>query len=352
MIGLVRFKKHVDKWQNYVNVKYMLTLGIETSCDDTSVAIYDNKKGMLYNKRHSQLELHNRYGGVFPELASRDHQVHLLPLFDDALHATDLSATDIDVIAYTAGPGLIGSLFVGASFAHGLGLSLNKPVIPVHHHLAHIEIARYQSAELTYPYLALLVSGGHTFIILLKAINVCEVIGSTVDDAVGEALDKSARIMSLPYPGGPEIERLANQVSETELKLPRPMLKDPGLSMSFSGLKTAVINTFNDNQYSSEEIAFALQKAIADVLVIKTKRALKLNDVKHLVFCGGVAANKYLGDQLKDVCHSKNISCHIPEMSYCTDNGAMVAFTGSELYLAGAYDTERFVEPGWSLNDI
>lgn len=330
----------------------MITLGIETSCDDTSIAIYDDQAGMKYNKRHSQLELHNRYGGVLPELASRDHQVHLLPLFDDSLKSTHLSPEDIDVIAYTAGPGLVGSLFVGASFAHGLGISLSKPVIPVHHHLAHIEIARLQSSTLTYPYLALLVSGGHTFLILLKAIDDCEVLGSTVDDAVGEALDKSARIMSLPYPGGPEIEILANKIHETKLQLPRPMLKDPGLNMSFSGLKTAVINTYTENNYSAEEIAYALQKAIADVLVIKTKRAINNTDIKHLVFCGGVAANQYIGDALKVLCKDKGISCHIPEIPYCTDNGAMVAFTGSELYRQGKYNVNRFVEPGWALNDL
>ena len=310
----------------------MITLGIETSCDDTSIAIYDEQRGMLYNKRHSQLDLHNRYGGVFPELASRDHQVHLLPLFDDALKSTQLSQEAIDVIAYTAGPGLVGSLFVGASFAHGLALSLNKPIVPVHHHLAHIEIARLQSPTLTYPYLALLVSGGHTYLIKLKSISDCKVIGATVDDAVGEALDKSARVMSLPYPGGPEIEVLANTVSDTTLTLPRPMLKDPGLNMSFSGLKTAVINTCHAKTYSEAEIAYALQKAIADVLVIKTKRAIEKTQVKHLVFCGGVAANKYLGNALQNLCKKRKITCHIPEMSYCTDNGAMVAFAGEGLF--------------------
>ena len=330
----------------------MITLGIETSCDDTSIAIYDEQRGMIYNKRHSQLDLHNRYGGVFPELASRDHQVHLLPLFDDALKSTQLSQEAIDVIAYTAGPGLVGSLFVGASFAHGLALSLNKPIVPVHHHLAHIEIARLQSSTLTYPYLALLVSGGHTYLIKLKSISECEVIGSTVDDAVGEALDKSARVMSLPYPGGPEIEVLASTVSDTTLTLPRPMLKDPGLNMSFSGLKTAVINTCHAKTYSEAEIAYALQKAIADVLVIKTKRAIEKTQVEHLVFCGGVAANKYLGHAMQNLCKKRKITCHIPQKSYCTDNGAMVAFTGAELYRSGIYNTARFVEPGWSLHDL
>lgn len=330
----------------------MITLGIETSCDDTSIAIYDDKLGMRYNKRHSQLELHNRYGGVFPELASRDHQVHLLPLFDDAIKQCKLSPKAIDVIAYTAGPGLVGSLFVGASFAHGLALSLSKPIVSVHHHLAHIEIARLESPEISYPYMALLVSGGHTFLILVKSINACEILGSTVDDAVGEALDKSARIMSLSYPGGPEIESLAKTVNETDLLLPRPMLKDPGLNMSFSGLKTAVINTFENESYTPAEISFALQKSIADVLVIKSKRAIKVTGVKQLVFCGGVAANKYLGQALRHMCDKKGVTCYIPEISYCTDNGAMVAFTGSELYRNGMCQTERFVEPGWSLNDL
>ncbi|MDG2348150.1 MAG: tRNA (adenosine(37)-N6)-threonylcarbamoyltransferase complex transferase subunit TsaD [Gammaproteobacteria bacterium] len=330
----------------------MITLGIETSCDDTSIAIFDDNKGMLYNKRHSQLELHNRYGGVFPELASRDHQVHLLPLFDDAMKQCFLKPHLIDVIAYTAGPGLVGSLFVGASFAHGLGLALSKPIVPVHHHLAHIEIARFQSPEISYPYLALLVSGGHTFLILVKSIHDCEIIGATVDDAVGEALDKSARIMSLPYPGGPEIESLAKTINETDLTLPRPMLKDPGLNMSFSGLKTAVINTFVKHLHTPAEISYALQKSIADVLVIKTRRALVSTGAKQLVFCGGVAANMYLGSTLRGMCEKKNVSCFIPEISYCTDNGAMVAFTGSELYRSGIFQKERFVEPGWSLNDL
>ena len=330
----------------------MITLGIETSCDDTSIAIFDDDKGMLYNKRHSQLELHNRYGGVFPELASRDHQVHLLPLFDDAMKQCFLEPDLIDVIAYTAGPGLVGSLFVGASFAHGLGLALSKPIVPVHHHLAHIEIARFESPEISYPYLALLVSGGHTFLILVKSIHDCKIIGATVDDAVGEALDKSARIMSLPYPGGPEIESLAKTINETDLSLPRPMLKDPGLNMSFSGLKTAVINTFAKHLHTPAEISYALQKSIADVLVIKTRRALDSTGAKQLVFCGGVAANMYLGSVLRVMCEKKNVECFIPEISYCTDNGAMVAFTGSELYRSGIYQKERFVEPGWSLNDL
>ena len=346
MMNLGGFKKDIANWFNCVNVLDMITLGIETSCDDTSIAIYDDQVGMLYNKRHSQLSLHNRYGGVFPELASRDHQVHLLPLFDDALKTTELSAVNLDVIAYTAGPGLVGSLFVGASFAHGLALSLGKPIVPVHHHLAHIEIARLHSSTLSYPYLALLVSGGHTFLIILKSINNCEVIGSTVDDAVGEALDKSARVMSLPYPGGPEIEALADNVSHTELTLPRPMLKDPGLNMSFSGLKTAVINTCQQKNYSDAEIAYALQKAISDVLVIKTKRAIDRTKIKHLVFCGGVAANKYLGTKLQQLCEKKAVQCHIPEMSYCTDNGAMVAFTGAELYRANCYNTDRLLIQG------
>lgn len=330
----------------------MITIGIETSCDDTSIAIYDEQSGITYNKRHSQLELHNRYGGVFPELASRDHQVHLLPLFANALEETKLKPTDIDLIAYTAGPGLVGSLFVGASFAHGLKLALSKPIVPVHHHLAHIEVARLQSPTITYPYLALLVSGGHTFIILVESLTSCQVIGSTVDDAVGEALDKSARVMSLPYPGGPEIEKLAATVDKADIDLPRPMLKDPSLNMSFSGLKTAVIQACQSDNHPKAAICQALQISIRDVLMKKTQRALKQYPVTDLVFCGGVAANQFLGHALKTLCQNKGINCHIPDISFCTDNGAMVAFTGYQLYQHGQYNKTMFVNPGWALHDI
>lgn len=330
----------------------MITLGIETSCDDTSVALYDDKQGMLYNKRHSQLELHNRYGGVLPELASRDHQQHLLPLLDDGLESTGLNVNHIDLIAYTAGPGLVGSLFVGASMAHGLSLALSKPIVPVHHHLAHIEIARLQDPNIAYPYLALLVSGGHTFFIWVKSILECEILGTTVDDAVGEALDKSARILSLPYPGGPEIEKLAALVKHTELDLPRPMMKDPSLKMSFSGLKTAVINVVNQDKYPADEVAFALQNAIIDVLLAKTKRAFTATNVNDMVFCGGVAANGYFGIKLQALCKDFNVTCHIPKKSYCTDNGAMVAYTGYALHQAGFEKPDLFVNPGWSINAL
>jgi N6-L-threonylcarbamoyladenine synthase len=329
----------------------MITLGIETSCDDTAIAIYDAaKKHMLYNKRHSQLDRHNQFGGIMPELASRDHQAHLLPLLDDALKTTQLNLKDLALIAYTRGPGLVGSLFVGASLAHGLSMALDIPLIDVHHHRAHIEITRLDHPEIQYPFIALLVSGGHTLLCLVTAINECEILGATIDDAIGETLDKCARVMGLPYPGGPEIERIAAKGNPTALRLPKPMINDPTLNMSFSGLKTALIRQHEQNAFSDAELAAALQQAIASVLEKKLLTALSNTQVNQVVFCGGVAANQFLGHHLATVCQSVGATCIVPKMAYCTDNGAMVAFTGAEMYLAGMRYSGHFVDPSWRLS--
>lgn len=329
----------------------MITLGIETSCDDTAIAIYNAaERCMIYNKRHSQLDRHNQFGGIMPELASRDHQAHLLPLLDDAIQASDLGLKDIDLIAYTRGPGLVGSLFVGASLAHGLGMALNTPLIDVHHHRAHIEITRLDNPDITYPFLALLVSGGHTLLCLVSSISECEILGATIDDAIGETLDKCARVMGLAYPGGPEIERLAKEVNTVSLQLPKPMINDPTLNMSFSGLKTALIRQHETNDHTQAELALALQNAIASVLEKKLLRALKMTQAKQVVFCGGVAANQFLGQHLQTVCQSNDATCIIPKMNYCTDNGAMVAFTGAEMYLAGMRYSGQLVDPSWRLS--
>lgn len=310
----------------------MIILGIESSCDETGIALFDSNKGELAHRVYSQIELHRQYGGVVPELASRDHINRAIPLIDATLADARLNKSAIDAIAYTAGPGLLGALLCGASVAQGLALSLNIPSIRIHHMEGHLLAALLDdnSPPPDVPFIALLVSGGHTMLILVKQIGDYEVLGSTLDDAVGEAFDKTAKLMGLPYPGGPELAKLADAGNATAFKLSRPMTNRPGLDFSFSGLKTQVRLLIEaDSQHNHADIAASFQAAVVDTLLIKCRRALKDTGAKNLVISGGVGANIRLREKLGDYCRDNGFTLHLPPMHLCTDNGLMIAHVGA-----------------------
>ncbi|MAH61426.1 MAG: tRNA (adenosine(37)-N6)-threonylcarbamoyltransferase complex transferase subunit TsaD [Legionellales bacterium] len=330
----------------------MITLGIETSCDDTGIALYDSERGLLANKLVSQLDTHKPFGGVVPELASRDHQNNIIALIDHVFKESHLSLDQIDLISYTAGPGLVGSLMVGAGVAYGLSQAKSIPIIGVHHHLAHLEIAMLNNETIEKPYLGLLVSGGHTYFIQVAENYSCRILGSTIDDAVGEALDKSARVMGLGYPGGPILDQLSQTGHAMKKQLPRPMIHDKSLNMSFSGLKTALVKSWQDDHPPVEDLSLELITAVSDVLEKKLSNALKLTELKHVVFAGGVAANRYIRTQLTTCVAKYNAQLHIPDRSLCTDNGAMIAYLGYLLYRQGANIRSHFVNPSWSIEEL
>lgn len=309
----------------------MKILGIESSCDETGVAIYDENKGVLAHALHSQVALHARFGGVVPELASRDHVNYLTPLVDAVLKEAGTGLNELDGIAYTAGPGLIGALLVGACFAKSLGFSLKIPTLGVHHLEAHVLVAQLDSPELAYPFIALLVSGGHTKLILVRGLGDYESLGDTLDDAVGEAFDKTAKLMGIPYPGGAQLAALADGCIKSPYTFPRPMTQKPGLDFSFSGLKTQALITWNaslkDNQ-AKAHIASAFQEAIIDTLIIKCLRAVKQTGCLSLVVAGGVGANSALRVKLKASMQALHGTVVFPRLEYCTDNGVMIAYTG------------------------
>lgn len=309
----------------------MRVLGIETSCDETGVAIYDGQQGLLGQELYSQVKMHAEYGGVVPELASRDHIRKLLPLTQALLKKTKLKLQDIDAIAYTAGPGLIGALLVGAGFAKSLAYGLNIPCLPVHHLEAHLVAPLLDESVPNYPFLALLVSGGHTQLLAVKALGEYELLGETLDDAVGEAFDKTAKLMGLSYPGGPALAALALQGEPGVYRFPRPMTDRPGLDFSFSGLKTFALNTYNastQDKKAKADIAYAFQEAVCETLLIKCKRALQQTSFKQLVVAGGVSANTHLRNQLQALMTKMGGQLFLPAKEYCTDNGAMVALLG------------------------
>ncbi len=315
----------------------MLILGIESSCDETGLALYDTEKGLISQALHSQVDLHADYGGVVPELASRDHVRKITPLTRLVLNKANKSLSDLDGIAYTAGPGLMGALLVGASFAKSLAWSLNIPSIGVHHMEAHLLaplIDGNNSPEL--PFMALLVSGGHTQLVHVKALGNYEILGESLDDAAGEAFDKTAKLLGLGYPGGPKIAAKAEFGDPKRFKFPRPMTDRPGLDFSFSGLKTFALNTVHNNSPLNEQdkadIALAFELAAVDTLTIKCKRALKHTKVKHLVIAGGVSANTRLREKL-----SSSLSAEViyAPLELCTDNGAMIAYAGALRLQAG-----------------
>lgn len=335
----------------------MRVLGIETSCDETGIAIYDSEKGLLAHTLHSQIELHSPYGGVVPELASRDHIKRILPLLKQTLEQAKLSCNDIDGIAYTAGPGLIGALLVGASVARSLGFALNIPTIGIHHMEGHLLAPLLEPDSPPFPFLALLVSGGHTQLMRADSIAHYTILGETVDDAAGEAFDKTAKLLGLPYPGGPALAKLAMHGNPQRFNFPRPMTDRPGLDFSFSGLKTFVITTYRQqteiDHQTKADIAYAFQEAVIDTLAIKCKRALKQTGLSNLVIAGGVGANQRLRDKLKRLADEMQGKVYFPRPEFCTDNGAMIAFAGSQRLKLGQFDDLSIrAIPRWDMENL
>ena len=338
-----------------------IVLGIETSCDETAVAVYSARRGLLAHQIYSQVALHARYGGVVPELASRDHIRKLLPLVDVALAEAGIERSHLSAVAYTAGPGLIGALLVGATTAVGLSQSWGIPAVPVHHLEAHLMATLLEPSPPEFPFVALLVSGGHTMLIDVRAFGIYEILGQTLDDAAGEAFDKTAKLLGLPYPGGPELAALAEHGDAAAYDLPRPMLRKPGLDFSFSGLKTAVMLKVRKAESGGPladavraDLASAFQEAVVDTLVAKSLRAVRATGRQRLVVAGGVGANRLLRARLRDGMAQAGGSVYYPRTEFCTDNGAMIAYTGWLRLGAGSAQADATVHARarWSLQDI
>jgi N6-L-threonylcarbamoyladenine synthase len=339
----------------------MLVLGIESSCDETGLALYDTQRGLLAHALYSQVKMHEEYGGVVPELASRDHIRRAIPLLEQVFAESGVAHDAIDAIAYTQGPGLAGALLVGASVACGLGLALDKPVLGVHHLEGHLLSPLLASEPPDFPFIALLVSGGHTQLMRVDGVGQYTMLGETLDDAAGEAFDKSAKLLGLGYPGGPAISRMAEFGDPTAYKLPRPMLHSKNLDFSFSGLKTAVLTvvknqTTNICEQDKANIARAFVDAIVEVLTAKCVTALKHTGLKRLVIAGGVGANRQLRESLNAAATKKHFKVFYPELEFCTDNGAMIAFAGAmRLQInpdAAKKDYAFNVKPRWPLDSI
>ncbi len=336
----------------------MRVLGIETSCDDTGVAIYCTERGLLGQALHSQVAMHERYGGVVPELASRDHVRRLLPLTEIALQQAGMSTAEIDAIAFTQGPGLAGALLVGAAVGTALAFALNKPAIGIHHLEGHLLSPLLSEDPPQFPFVALLVSGGHTQLMRVDGVGRYTLLGETLDDAAGEAFDKSAKLLGLGYPGGPAISRLAEQGREAVVKLPRPMLHSGDLDFSFSGLKTAVLTAVRKglaDEQAKADLAFAVQAAIVDVLAAKSVAALEQTGLDRLVIAGGVSANRRLRDTLERAQADRAFRAYFPKPALCTDNGAMIAFAGALRLAAGevAPVPDGFgIRPRWPLSEL
>lgn len=329
----------------------MYTLGIETSCDETAVAIYHSDKGLIAHQLYSQIALHAQYGGVVPELASRDHIRKVLPLLREALQTAELTLEQINGIAYTAGPGLIGALLVGATIGRSLGFALQIPTIAVHHMEAHLLSPLLDNPTLQFPFIALLVSGGHTLLVKVNKFADYQVLGESVDDAAGEAFDKTAKLLGLPYPGGAQLAELAKQGREDRFHFPRPMTDQANLNFSFSGLKTCAVNTlhqYGDDPQTKADIACAFQMAVVDTLVIKCRKALEQTNLHHLVIAGGVSANQCLREKLNTL---TDVEIFCPRLAFCTDNAAMVAYTGCQYLMRGIHQLDLAVEvnPRWEL---
>ena len=331
----------------------MRVLGIETSCDETGIAIYDGECGLLSHVLYSQIPLHADYGGVVPELASRDHVRKTLPLIKQALSEAGLTAADIDGVAYTAGPGLAGALLVGATLGRSLAFAWQKPALAAHHMEGHLLAPMLEETSPEFPFLALLVSGGHTQLVAVEGIGQYQLLGESIDDAAGEAFDKTAKLMGLDYPGGPLLAKLATQGDATKYSFPRPMTDRPGLDFSFSGLKTAasmVIQKEGNSAQVQADIAASFQQAVVDTLLIKCRRALEQTGYKRLVIAGGVSANESLRQQLAALMQSLNGEVYYPRKEFCTDNGAMIAFAGYQRLKAGQQqDLSIGVTPRWPL---
>ncbi|MGB1311256.1 MAG: tRNA (adenosine(37)-N6)-threonylcarbamoyltransferase complex transferase subunit TsaD [Leucothrix sp.] len=330
----------------------MIVLGIESSCDETGVAIYDTASGLLADKLYSQVAMHAEYGGVVPELASRDHIRKLLPLVRDAVSDAGLSMDQLEGIAYTSGPGLIGALMVGASVGRTLAWGLEIPALAVHHMEGHLLAPMLEEDAPEFPFVALLVSGGHTLLVEVNGIGEYAILGESVDDAVGEAFDKTAKMLGLSYPGGPELAKLAEQGKPSDIKFPRPMVNRPGLDFSFSGLKTAALLAWQQSSGTPEakaDIAYAFQEAVVETLAIKCDRALKQTGFKRLVVAGGVGANKRLRVRLGEL----GAEVFFPRQAFCTDNGAMIAYAGALRLAAGQFEEAVISpQPRWSLESM
>jgi N6-L-threonylcarbamoyladenine synthase len=334
----------------------MRVLGIETSCDETGVAVFDGERGLIAHRLHSQIATHARYGGVVPELASRDHIRKLVPLIEETLQAAGTDRHALDGIAYTRGPGLAGALLVGASVARSLAWGLDLPAVGVHHMEAHLLAPMLENDPPAFPFLALLVSGGHTMLVQVADVGRYRVLGESLDDAAGEAFDKTAKLLGLPYPGGPELEKLAAEGAAGRYDFPRPMTDRPGLDFSFSGLKTFTLNTVNDagdDRQSRADVARAFQDAVVDTLYLKCRRALRQTGVKRLVVAGGVGANGHLRARLRELSEREGATVHYPRLEFCTDNGAMVAYAGHVRLSAGEREPASFdVKPRWPLAEL
>lgn len=336
----------------------MKVLGIESSCDETGVAVYDTAVGLIADQLHSQIDLHAAYGGVVPELASRDHIRRLPLLVRQALAQAGCSFADLDAVAYTAGPGLAGALLVGASFAESLALSLAVPALPIHHLEGHLLSPLLAAEPPEFPFVALLVSGGHTQLMRVTGVGEYVLLGETVDDAAGEAFDKTAKLLGLGYPGGPQLARLAESGGTGRFKLPRPMLRSGDLDFSFSGLKTAVLNVVSSPGWlpaDAADLAADFQDAVVEVLCAKALRALSDTGLTQLVVAGGVGANRQLRNRLDAAVGRRGWSVHYPEPSLCTDNGAMIAFAGALRLLAGERQSGSRavrVRPRWPLAEL
>jgi N6-L-threonylcarbamoyladenine synthase len=339
----------------------MLVLGIETSCDETGFAIYDSERGLLAHCLYSQVALHADYGGVVPELASRDHVRKILPMFNQVLTEAGVSKQALDGIAYTAGPGLMGALMVGGSMATALGFTLDIPVVGVHHMEGHLLAPMLEDTPPEFPFVALLVSGGHTQLVSVKGIGDYQLLGESLDDAAGEAFDKTAKMLDLDYPGGPVLAKLAEQGQLNRFDFPRPMTDKPGLDFSFSGLKTHTRNLIEKHrgddvlpdQQTTYDICAGFQEAVVDTLTIKCKRALKQTNMKRLVIAGGVSANKRLRQKLEAELTQLDAQVFYARHEFCTDNGAMIAYAGCQRLLAGeCSELSLSVTPRWPLQSL
>lgn len=338
----------------------MLVLGLETSCDETGVALYDSERGLLADALFSQIDLHRAYGGVVPELASRDHVKRMLPLIRQVLEEAGRTAEEIDAIAYTAGPGLVGALLVGASCAQALAFAWEIPALGVHHMEGHLLAPMLEEQPPKFPFVALLVSGGHTQLVRVDGIGRYALLGESLDDAAGEAFDKTAKMLGLVYPGGPEIARLAERGVPGRFVFPRPMTDRPGLDFSFSGLKTFALNTWQQQRTGGEadeqvrcDIALAFQQAVVETLTIKCKRALKHTHLKSLVIAGGVSANQALRSGLEKMLKELGGQVFYARPRFCTDNGAMIAYAGCQRLLAGQQDGPAIgVQARWPMEQL
>ncbi|WP_233117235.1 tRNA (adenosine(37)-N6)-threonylcarbamoyltransferase complex transferase subunit TsaD [Aggregatibacter actinomycetemcomitans] len=339
----------------------MRILGIETSCDETGVAIYDEEKGLVANQLHTQIALHADYGGVVPELASRDHIRKLAPLLQAALKEANLTPEDINGVAYTSGPGLVSALLVGATVARALAYAWNVPAIGIHHMEGHLLAPMLEENPPHFPFVALLVSGGHTQLVRVDGVGRYELLGESIDDAAGEAFDKTAKLLGLDYPGGAALARLALNGTPNLFAFPRPMTDRPGLDFSFSGLKTFAANTLhqvlqeegNLSEQSKADIAHAFQEAVVDTLAIKCKRALKQTGLKRLVIAGGVSANTQLRQTLAELMQQLGGEVFYPQPQFCTDNGAMIAYTGFLRLKQGQQQGLAIeVRPRWAMTEL